>query len=203
MFKNRIARIVLPTAGATLAAAGIAFAAGQGSSSGSAAGQSAQQVPPPLAAAGQAPGPGNASRQTPPPPPPGGPGAPGGPGEHGDLAYGELHVVQNGNEKTVRLDRGKVDKVSSSEVTITEANDDQVTIAVDDSTEVHAGPGQSADVGDIQQGDQVMVERASGDDAADSIGICPDPGQRPRLPAPPSSQGQSGGAQQAPSGSTS
>jgi len=88
------------------------------------------------------------------PPPPGGPmGGPAGK----DLTYAQLHVQRNGEAKVIRLDRGKITAVSDTSITVEENDGNEVTIAVDDSTKVLAGPGRKTSVSDLKTGQQVVV----------------------------------------------
>jgi len=88
------------------------------------------------------------------PPPPGGPmGGPAGK----DLTYAQLHVQRNGEAQVIRLDRGKITAVSDSSITLEENDGNEVTIPVDDSTKVLAGPGHDTSVTDLKTGQQVVA----------------------------------------------
>ena len=128
------------------------------------------------------------------PPPPGGPlGVPAGK----DLTYAQVHVQRNGEAQVIRLDSGKVTAVSDSSITLEENDGNEVTIAVDDSTKVLAGPGRETSVSDLKTGQQVVVCGPEGGTAKtivlppkrDKNGQQPQGGQ---LPPPPPSGSQSG-----------
>jgi len=132
------------------------------------------------------------------PPPPGMIGGPAGK----DLTYAQLHVQRNGQDETIRLDRGKITAVSDSSVTLEENDGNEVTIAVDGSTKVLAGPGKKTAVGDLEAGQEVTVCGPE-DGTAKAIMVPPKKGQRPsgkgngQLPPPPPG-GQFGGSQGGP-----
>ena len=120
----------------------------------------------------------------------------------GDLTYAEFHSLRDGEEVVTRLDRGTVASVSDDGVTITHNDDTEVTIPVDDGTQVLKPPpfpedGQRpdvedlpdpseliGDVSDLEVGDEVSVHREVGQ-AAEMIGIMPEGGERPFMPLPP------------------
>ncbi len=131
-----------------------------------------------------------------------GPGAIGmGPGG-GDLTYAEFHSLRDGEEVVTRLDRGTVSAVDDDSVTITHNDDSEATIPVDGETKVLTPPpfpedGERPDledlpdpseligeVSDLEVGDEVSVHREVGHAAA-MIGILPQGGERPLMPAPP------------------
>jgi len=89
----------------------------------------------------------------------------------GDLTYAEFHTLKDGEAQVTRLDSGKIDSVSASEITITENDGSQVTIPVDAQTKVLAPDGGSS-VTDLEQGQQVEVSRLEGA-AADVIVVPP------------------------------
>jgi hypothetical protein len=134
------------------------------------------------------------------PPPPGGPLGKAGK----DLTYGELHIQHEGKAEVVRLDNGEVLSTSESSITVKENDGNEVTIAVDDETKVLAGPGKTASVTDLKQGQQVLVCGPEGE-AAKTIAVPPKRGQMPggqngaqgqgQMPPPP---GQFGGPQGGP-----
>ncbi len=112
------------------------------------------------------------------PPPPGGPiGGPAG----RDLTYAELHVQRNGQAEVVRMDRGKVVSADDSSITVTENDGNEVTIPVDDSTKVLAGPGRDTAVTDLKAGQQVIVCGPEGG-TAKAILVPPKKGQMPHRP---------------------
>jgi hypothetical protein len=117
-----------------------------------------------------------------PPPPPGGPLGK-------NLTYAQFHVQRNGQEVVVRLDRGKVDSVSDSSITLTENDGSQVTIPVDSSTKVLAGPGHKVAVTDLKAGRQVLVCGPDGG-TAKAIIVPPKPGKRPHGPIGSQRRGQ-------------
>lgn len=125
----------------------------------------------------------------------------------GDLTYAELHTMKDGEAQVTRLDSGKIDSVSSSEITITENDGSQVTVPVDGQTKVLSGPDGGKDVTDLEQGQQVEVSHPEGG-TADVIAVppteaelekklqeMPEPPAEARklpgftVPAPPSSEG--------------
>ena len=78
-------------------------------------------------------------------------GKPGGPPPGGmpfkGLTYGELHVqTKSGEDRVIRLDQGKVSAVSADSITVTENDGNEVTIAVDEDTEVMGKPGEETSV---------------------------------------------------------
>ncbi len=159
---TRLTKFALPALTALALAGGVAFAAGAGG--GDARSNGSAREP----------------RAFPPPPGP--------PPVMGDLAYGELHVVRDGNEVVVRIDRGKVSSVSSSEIRITESNGDEVTIPVDDSTNLFAGPFGKATLDDIHEGDTIVAHRV-GDGAAEFVAKCPPKPRGLRFRRPPGPPG--------------
>jgi len=134
------------------------------------------------------------THQGPPPgPPPGGPM--GGP-QGKNLTYAEFHSYKDGKATVNRLDAGKIDSVSDSEITLTENDGNQVTVPVDDGTKVLAGPGNDTSVSDLNEGQQVLVGHPE-NGAADVICIPPKPGQRPphgQMPIGPPPSGSVPGA---------
>lgn len=112
--------------------------------------------------------------QRPPGPPPGGMmlGGPGGP--RGALTYSETHLQKDGEDMTVRADRGKVVSASDDEISIRRNDGETVELAVDDDTRVLAGPRRrGVHVADIATGKRVLVIRDDGDDAADAVLVEP------------------------------
>jgi hypothetical protein len=121
------------------------------------------------------------------PPPMIGPGAKG-------LTYGELHVQRNGQAEVIRLDQGKITAVDSSSITLAENDGNEVTVALDESTKVLAGPGRDSTVDDLSFGQRVLVCGPEGE-AAKTVIVAPKKGQLPKggphggqLPPPPGAQ---------------
>jgi hypothetical protein len=137
------------------------------------------------------------------PPPPGGPLGKAGK----DLTYAQLHVQHEGTEQVIRLDRGEVVSASESSITVKENDGSEVTVAVDSSTKVLAGPGRETSVSDLKAGQEVTVCGPEGG-IAKAILLPPKKGQMPRGPQgqgkgqmpPPPSGGRFGGPQGGPSG---
>ena len=78
------------------------------------------------------------------------------------LTYAEFHVQKNGQEQVLRLDQGKIASVNSSSITLAENDGSSVTIPLDESTKVLTGPGQSATIGDLSEGETGGRLRATG-----------------------------------------
>lgn len=94
----------------------------------------------------------------------------------GGLTYAELHVQnEDGAAETVRIDQGKVKSVGSDSITLTENDDSEVTVAVDDDTDVLGKPGQETSLGDLEAGQQVSVSAPDGE-AATAIMVLPKKG---------------------------
>jgi len=125
------------------------------------------------------------------PPPPGGPI--GGPGAGKDLTYAELHVQRSGEAQVIRVDHGKITAVSDSSITVEENDGNEVTIDVDDSTKVLAGPGRDTAVSDLKTGQEVVVCGPEGG-TAKAIMVPPEHGKRGKNGRPP--RGPQGGGQQ-------
>ena len=98
--------------------------------------------------------------------PPGHRGGPLGMGLLRKLTYAELHIRENGEDKLVRVDRGRLESASQSEITLKENDGQSVTVAVDDDTRVLAGRfrfGASRDeVTDIRRGRVVIAAHERG-----------------------------------------
>lgn len=92
------------------------------------------------------------------------------------LTYAQLHVRKNGQEQTIRLDQGKVVSASESSLTISENDGSEVTIPVDDNTQVMGKPGTETTVADLSAGQQVMVCGPEGGSAKTVI-VLPKKGQ--------------------------
>jgi hypothetical protein len=159
-FRQRARTVAMLGVAAALVAAGVALA--QGGSSGSSEGTGTP--------AGK--------RMGGPPPMMGGPGGK-------DLTYAELHVQHNGQAEVIRMDQGTIAAVSDSSIRLKENDGNEVTIAVDDSTKVLAGPGETA-VSDLQTGEEVTVCGPEGG-TAKTIMLPP---KRGDLPPPLQSQSQ-------------
>ena len=97
------------------------------------------------------------------------------------LTYAEFHVQKNGQEQVLRLDQGKIASVSSSSITLTENDGSSVTIPLNESTKVLTGPGQSATIGDLSEGETVVVSGPQGGPAK-SVMVAPKPGQMKGTP---------------------
>jgi hypothetical protein len=125
------------------------------------------------------------SRHLPPPPPPPGP-------PMKDVTYAEFHVQHDGQAQVVRIDQGKITAVDDSSITLTENDGNSVTIPLDDSTKVLAGPGRHSTVADLSVGQRVVVCGPEGG-TAKSVMVVPKRGQLKGAPngAPPA--GRQGG----------
>ncbi len=167
---------------ATIALAWSAFAAdgdGGGSSGGERIGEWHIPVPPPdardqtLRFHGAAPGENGEQQTMVLPAPPGGPGGPSGP-LGGELTNGELNVQRDGEAVTLRLDHGEIAAADTDSITVAENDGNEVEIAVDDETEVLAGPFvEEITVEDLEQGDVVHVTREA-EGAAEEISVLPE-----------------------------
>ena len=107
------------------------------------------------------------------------------------LTYGELHVQsKDGEAETIRLDQGKILAVDESSITLSENDGSEVTVALDGDTDVLARPGSESGVGDLAEGDQVLVSGPEGE-AARSVVVLPKKGDLKgaapggQLPPPP------------------
>ncbi len=148
-------RIAITALAAVMASAGAAIAAGGGNS-------------------------GNSERGGPPP----GHGMMGGPGMHGGkyMTYSESHSYRNGKETVMRTDAGKLKSVTDSEITITERDGNDVTIAINEDTEVLIPGDGDATVSDLPAGKRVIVTGEKGQ-AADFVAIPRARGARPSRPS--------------------
>lgn len=126
--------------------------------------------------------------------PPGPPGPPGGlPARN--LTYGELHVQKKDGAAVIRLDNGKVVSTGADSITLRENDGNEVTIPVDNSTRVLAGPGKrGASVTDLKEGTQVLVHREQGGAAKAVIVAPPRPGKGRKGHPPGMRQGKGGNA---------
>jgi len=107
------------------------------------------------------------------------------------LTYGELHVrTKDGDAEVIRLDQGKIVSVDQSSITLEENDGNEVTVAIDEDTEVHAGPRRNASVDDLSEGQRVLVSGPEGE-AAKAVIVPPKKGQHRagpqggQLPPPP------------------
>ncbi|HEU5104271.1 MAG TPA: hypothetical protein VFU11_00365 [Solirubrobacterales bacterium] len=92
------------------------------------------------------------------------------------LTYAELHVQnKDGESETIRIDQGKVKSTASDSITITENDGSEVTIPVDDETEVLGKPGKKTSLDDLEAGQQVNVSAPAGE-PADAIMVMPKKG---------------------------
>lgn len=150
-----ISRIAICAIAAVIASAGAAFAAGGGNSdNGGDNGQDRGSH------GGQGRG-------------PGGPGGPGGNAINPRYAtYAEFHSYRHGKETVTRMDTGKVKAISESEITVTERDGNEVTIPLDEDTEVFAPDVDEPGIDDVKTGQTVTVGRTLGE-PADHIGIRP------------------------------
>lgn len=111
----------------------------------------------------------------------------GGPGGK-DLTYAEMHVQHSGQAEVIRLDQGEITAVSDSSITLEENDGNEVTIAVDDSTKVLAGPGNDTALSDLEEGREVTVCGPEGG-TAKAIMLPPKRGQfGGQMPPPPGAQ---------------
>jgi len=117
-------------------------------------------------------GEGQSSGKRPPGPPPMGIGMKG-------LTYAELHVrTKEGENEVIRIDQGKVKSVDENSITLTENDGNEVTITVDDETDVLGKPGQEMTVDDLETGQQVSVTAPDGK-AATTVMVMPKKGELP------------------------
>jgi hypothetical protein len=104
------------------------------------------------------------------------------------LTYAELHVQnKEGDEETIRLDQGKVKSVGSGSITLTENDGSEVTVKVDDDTQVIGKPGEETSLEDLESGQQVSVSGPDGG-TAKAIMVMPKKGDfaaRQRGPGQP------------------
>ncbi len=183
--KNRIRSVAIAAIAAALTVAGLSVAQDDGGS-GTGTGDKAK------------------SGQRSPGPPPGGPGMLG-PGGDKSLTYSETHLREDGEDVTVRVDKGKVVEADSDSIQIKRNDGETVEVAVDGDTRVMAGPRKrNAKVEGIAVGKTVIVVRKGDDETAEAVGVQPKrrlhfrggPGMAPgfgpapggeRMPPPPPS----------------
>lgn len=92
------------------------------------------------------------------------------------LTYAELHVRnKEGESEVVRIDQGKVKSLGDDSITVTENDGSEVTIAVDEDTDVLGKPGEETTLGDLDAGQQVSVTAPDGE-AAKAIMVLPKKG---------------------------
>jgi len=109
------------------------------------------------------------------------------------LTCAELHVQdEDGESETLRVDQGKVKSTTSDSITITENDGSEVTIPVDDETEILAKPGKDTTLGDLEAGQQVSVTAREGE-PADAVMVMPKKGEVIRafhgpMPPPPGAE---------------
>lgn len=96
-----------------------------------------------------------------------------------NLTYAELHVLnKEGDGEVVRIDQGKVKSVGDDAITLTENDGSEVTVAVDDATDILAKPGKETALADLEAGQQVSVTATEGE-AATAIMVMPKKGELP------------------------
>lgn len=105
------------------------------------------------------------------------------------LTYAELHVRnKQGESETIRLDQGKVKTTAADSITITENDGNEVTIPVDDETQILGEPGREMTLADLEAGQLVNVSAPEGEPAK-AIMAMPKKGDLPRAfhggPMPP------------------
>lgn len=97
-----------------------------------------------------------------------------------NLTYAELHVLnKEGDSEVVRIDQGKVKSTGDSSITLTENDGSEVTIQVDDGTDVLGKPGTETTLADLEAGQQVSVTATEGE-AAKTIIVMPKKGELPK-----------------------
>ncbi len=119
------------------------------------------------------------------------------------LTYAQFHVQKNGQEQTIRVDQGKIVTVSDSSITLSENDGSEVTIPVDDSTQVMGKPGTETKVAELSAGQQVLVCAPEGG-SAKTIIVLPKKGQQGgsgQQGGPPQGGGQGGQLPPPPGGS--
>jgi hypothetical protein len=100
------------------------------------------------------------------------------------LTYAELHVRNaDGETETIRVDQGKVQSAGEGSITIAENDGNEVTIPVDESTEVLVGPGREAALDDLEPGRPVSVSAPEGE-PADAVMVLPKKGDLVRAAVP-------------------
>lgn len=117
------------------------------------------------------------------------------------LTYAEFHVQKNGQAQTIRLDQGKITAVDDSSITLSENDGSEVTVAVDEDTEVIGKPGEETTLDDLSVGQQVSVCGPEGG-TAKSVMVAPAKGDLKgapqgapkggQMPPPPGGSGPGG-----------
>jgi hypothetical protein len=111
------------------------------------------------------------------------------------LTYAELHVRdKEGDGDVIRIDQGKVKSVDESSITLTENDGNEVTIAVDEDTDVVGKPGEDTTLDDLQTGQLVSVSAPDGE-AAKAVMVLPRKGDVVSAFAPGSMPPPPGGAE--------
>jgi hypothetical protein len=91
------------------------------------------------------------------------------------LTYAELHVKGKEGEEVLRIDQGKIESVGDDSISLTENDESQVTVPVDDGTQVIGRPGEETTLDDLEAGQQVSVTAPEGE-AAKAIMVMPKKG---------------------------
>ena len=91
------------------------------------------------------------------------------------LTHGELNLWVKGRDVQVRIDRGVLESISSSEIVLHELDGSNVTVPVDSSTIVRR-MGQPATLSDLRKGDVAFAARPDGKPAR----LVRSPGHPPR-----------------------
>jgi len=93
------------------------------------------------------------------------------------LTNGVLHVQnKEGDEETIRIDQGKVKGVDSDSIVLTENDGSEVTVKVDDDTQILGKPGEETSLDDLEVGQLVSVSGPDGG-AAKAIMTMPKKGE--------------------------
>ena len=93
------------------------------------------------------------------------------------MTYAEVHIqTKSGEAQVIRFDQGKIAAVSESSITVTENDDNEVTIAVDSDTKVVGKPGSETTVSDLKVGQRVTVSGPDGG-SAKAIMLAPKKGE--------------------------
>jgi hypothetical protein len=112
------------------------------------------------------------------------------------LTYAQLHINKNGQEQTIRVDVGKVVAAGESSISLSENDGSEVTIPVDQNTEVMGRPGQETTVADLSEGQLVFVCAPEGG-SAKTIVVLPKKGQK-GAPQGAGQEGEGEGGQEGP-----
>lgn len=92
------------------------------------------------------------------------------------MTYAQVHVDHDGQTQVISLEQGKVVSVGESSITVRESDGTEATITVDQGTEVLGKPGAKSSIGDVKDGQLVVVCGPEGG-AAKTIMIVPKGGQ--------------------------